>query len=49
MAHWLARLMPWFGKSVSEGLYRPGPYVLEGGWLSATAGKYLNWWQMGFH
>jgi len=32
----------------AEGEYRPGPYLLDGGWLSATAGKFMNWWQMGY-
>jgi len=32
----------------TEGEFRPGPYSLPEGWLSATAGKYANWWQMGF-
>lgn len=32
----------------AEGAYRPGPYLLDSGWLSATAGRYLNWWQMGY-
>lgn len=32
----------------AEGGYRPGPYLLSDGWLSATAGKYMNWWQMGY-
>lgn len=31
----------------AEGEYRPGPYLLDGGWLSSTAGKFMNWWQMG--
>jgi HK97 family phage portal protein len=31
-----------------EGEYRPGPYLLNDGWLSATAGQYTNWWQMGY-
>jgi len=31
----------------TEGEYRPGPYLLEGGWLSATAGRVMNWWQNG--
>ena len=48
MANWLSRLMPWRAKSVGEGLYRPGPYLIDNGWLSSTAGKYLNWWQMGY-
>jgi HK97 family phage portal protein len=32
----------------AEGEYRPGPYLIEGGWLSATAGKAWNWWQLGY-
>lgn len=32
----------------AEGAYRPGPYLLDGGWLSSTAGRYMNWWQMGY-
>lgn len=32
----------------AEGEYRPGPYLLSGGWLSATAGRFMNWWQMGY-
>lgn len=43
----LARLLPW-RKKATEGGYRPGPYLLEGGWLSAKAGKFLNWWQAGY-
>lgn len=46
MAGLLARLLPWKRKA-AEGEYRPGPYLIEGGWLSAKAGKYLNFWQMG--
>jgi HK97 family phage portal protein len=39
-----------FPSKGSEGQYRPGPYYLpySGGWLSAEAGSYLNWWQMGY-
>jgi HK97 family phage portal protein len=39
-----------FGRKAkaAEGEWRPGPYLLDGGWLSAKAGKYLNWWQMGY-
>src|SRR4051812_26209519 len=33
-------------KSV-EGEYRPGPYFLSDGWLSAKAGRFMNFWQMG--
>jgi HK97 family phage portal protein len=32
----------------TEGAYRPGPYQVDNGWLSSTAGRYINWWQMGF-
>jgi HK97 family phage portal protein len=31
-----------------EGEYRPGPYLLNNGWLSASAGQSLNWWQNGY-
>lgn len=48
MGGWLSRLWSWAGKSAGEGQYRPGPYLLSGGWLSATAGRFLNWWQMGY-
>lgn len=34
-------------KSATEGQYRPGPYMLGDGWLSASAGRFMNWWQMG--
>lgn len=32
----------------TEGEYRPGPYLLNEGWISAIAGKYQNFWQMGY-
>jgi HK97 family phage portal protein len=32
----------------AEGAYRPGPYLLNGGWLSAEAGQSWNWWQNGY-
>jgi HK97 family phage portal protein len=34
----------------AEGAYRPGPWFLpkSGGWLSAEAGQYMNYWQMGY-
>lgn len=35
-------------KKAAEGEYRPGPYLLSGGWLSATAGRLMNWWQAGY-
>jgi HK97 family phage portal protein len=34
-------------QKAAEGAYRPGPYLLDGGWLSASDGKLLNWWQTG--
>lgn len=40
--------VPFTGKEkATEGAYRPGPYLLSDGWLSASAGKLLNWWQAG--
>jgi HK97 family phage portal protein len=42
----LRDLLPW-RKKAAEGEYRPGPYLLDGGWLSASAGRLLNWWQTG--
>ena len=49
MANVLSRLVPsWLKRSVSEGQYRPGPYALTGGFLSASAGRFMNWWQMGY-
>src|SRR4030095_6703190 len=45
----LARIANLFGsKSAAEGAYRPGPYLLSDGWLSARAGQYMSWWQMGY-
>lgn len=43
----LAKLIPSWAKRSNEGAYRPGPYLLQDGWLSAKAGKFLNWWQLG--
>jgi HK97 family phage portal protein len=42
VGHWLTR--------AAEGQYRPGPYPLPvtGGVLSAYAGSFMNWWQMGY-
>ncbi|MDP2410362.1 MAG: phage portal protein [Pseudolabrys sp.] len=42
----LSRLMG--TTKAAEGQARPGPYLLDGGWLSAAAGKFMNWWQMGY-
>jgi len=47
MANWLARAYRALTRS-GEGQYRPGPYLLSDGWLSATAGRYWNWWQNGY-
>jgi HK97 family phage portal protein len=49
MASWLTRLSRLISRA-AEGEYRPGPYQLPitGGWLSAEAGQYSNWWQMGY-
>lgn len=44
---WLAGILPWAGKAAVEGQFHSGPYMLSGGWLSASAGRYLNWWQSG--
>jgi len=43
----LRALLPW-RKRAAEGAYRPGPYLLNDGWLSATAGRFTNWWQLGY-
>src|SRR3954471_7216115 len=42
----LSRLLPW-RKRNTEGAYQPGPYFLSDGWLSAQAGRLMNWWQSG--
>lgn len=44
----LARVFGGLRKSAAEGAYRPGPYLLSDGWLSAQAGRLLNWWQAGY-
>lgn len=46
MAGWLSRILPWSSRA-AEAQYRPGPYLLSDGWLSASAGRYWNWWQSG--
>lgn len=48
MANWLAKILPSRMKRAAEGEYRPGPYLLSDGWLSATAGRAMNWWQLGY-
>jgi HK97 family phage portal protein len=50
MANWLTNLLPW-GKRAVEGQYRPGPYWVDdpgGGLITASAGRYWNWWQTGY-
>jgi HK97 family phage portal protein len=49
MANWLTRALPSWAKRAAEGEYRPGPYQLDEGWLSAKAGKFWNFWQMGYN
>lgn len=34
-------------RKTAEGAYQAGPYLLSDGWLSATAGRLINWWQAG--
>ena len=47
MANWLTRVLPSWAKRSTEGAYRPGPYLIDGGWLSAASGRFVNWWQNG--
>lgn len=44
------RLPVWLGgkRKASEGEYRPGPYALSDGLLTSVAGRFMNWWQMGY-
>ena len=46
MAGWLSRVVQSLKRS-GEGQYRPGPYLLSDGWLSAASGRAWNWWQTG--
>lgn len=48
MANWLTRILPTRTRA-AEGAYRPGPYQLADGWLSATAGRFWNFWQLGYN
>jgi HK97 family phage portal protein len=45
----VARVVASIARAI-EGQYRPGPYVLPvtGGFLSADAGQYWNFWQLGY-
>lgn len=49
MANWLTRILPSRLTRAKEGEYRPGPYFLDRGWLSAKAGRFWNFWQMGYN
>jgi HK97 family phage portal protein len=42
----MTRVKAFFARA-AEGEYRPGPYWLTGGWLSASDGALMNWWQTG--
>jgi HK97 family phage portal protein len=46
----LTKTLSALGLKAAEGEYREGPYPLPvtGGWLSSTAGSFMNWWQMGY-
>ncbi len=48
MANLLARIFRPSAVRAAEGEYRPGPYLLSDGWLSARAGRIWNWWQSGY-
>lgn len=48
MANMLTRILPSWVKRSKEGEYRPGPYQLSDGWISSKAGRYWNFWQMGY-
>jgi HK97 family phage portal protein len=48
MANWLTKILPWGPGRAVEGQYRPGPYMLSDGWLSASAGRLWNYWQCGY-
>lgn len=48
MAKLLSRIFRPSVAKAAEGEYRPGPYLLDEGWLSAKAGKFWNFWQMGW-
>jgi phage portal protein BeeE len=46
----LTRIVSGLLGKAAEGQFRPGPYWLpvSGGWLSAEAGQFMNWWQLGY-
>jgi HK97 family phage portal protein len=50
LASSLVRMLTPAAVKAAEGAYRPGPYHLPvtGGWLSAEAGQYWNYWQKGY-
>lgn len=49
MANFLSKILGYSPvEKAVEGEYRPGPYALTGGMLSAAAGSLWNWWQSGY-
>lgn len=48
MANWLTNVF-WPSTRAPEGSYRPGPYFMTDGWLSAKAGQFWNFWQSGYN
>lgn len=49
MVNWLTRIFQPSKARALEGSYRPGPYYMSDGWLSAKAGQFWNFWQMGYN
>lgn len=43
----LSRIFTPSAVKAAEGQYRDGPWLVGGGWLPASVGQYLNWWQNG--
>lgn len=48
MANWLSRIFTPRASRATEGEYRPGPYLLQDGYLGAAPGRLWNWWQSGY-
>jgi HK97 family phage portal protein len=44
----LTRIADTFRSKAAEGAYREGPWLTMDGWLPASVGKYMNFWQMGY-
>lgn len=45
----LARIFQPSAVKAAEGQYRPGPWLVDDGWIPASWGKYWNWWQSGYN